>query len=110
MKNNLLLTNLQNKIESLLEFNPPKEKPRNPIVKIVNKDKFYDIYIFLRDLTKEEVLIKHINNFLILDFSLKSKDNTKINYKRSFYLRGVDINKAENVVRANLIYFKIPKT
>lgn len=109
MKNNLLLTNLENKIEGLLTPDFSAEKPKNPIVKIVNKDKFYDIYILLKDLSKEEILIKHINNFLILDLSLKSKSNTKINYKRSFYLRDIDINKTENIVRANLIYFKIPK-
>lgn len=109
MTNNLLLTDRENKINNLLEFNPSKENIK-PIIKVVNRDKFYDIYILLRGLTKEEILIKYINNFLILNLSLKNKYNNKVNFKRSFYLKNVDINKTENIACANLIYFKIPKT
>ncbi len=108
MKNNLLLTDIENKINNLLEFNPLTEDTK-PIIKLINKDKFYDIYIFLRGLTKEEILIKYINNFLILNLSLKNKYNNKVNFKRSLYLKNVDINRTENIVYANLIYFKIPK-
>ena len=103
MTNNLLLTDRENKINNLLEFSPSKENIK-PIIKVVNRDKFYDIYILLRGLTKEEILIKYINNFLILNLSLKNKYNNKVNFKRSFYLKNVDI------ACANLIYFKIPKT
>lgn len=109
MTNNLLLTDRENKINNLLEFNPSKENIK-PIIKVVNRDKFYDIYILLRGLTKEEILIKYINNFLILNLSLKNKYNNKVNFKRSFYLKNVDINNTENIAYANLIYFKIPKT
>ena len=63
MTNNLLLSDRENKINNLLEFNPLKENIK-PIIKVVNRDKFYDIYILLRGLTKEEILIKYINNFL----------------------------------------------
>lgn len=109
MTNNLLLTDRENKINNLLEFNPSKENIK-PIIKVVNRDKFYDIYILLRGLTKEEILIKYINNFLILNLSLKNKYNNKVNFKRSFYLKNVDINNTKNIACANLIYFKIPKT
>lgn len=109
MKNNLLLTDIENKIDNLLEFNPLIEDTK-PIIKLINKDKFYDIYISLRGLTKEEILIKYVNNFLILNLSLKNKHNNKMNFKRAFYLKDVDINRAENIVCANLIYFKIPKS
>ena len=97
MTNNLLLSDRENKINNLLEFNPSKENIK-PIIKVVNRDKFYDIYILLRGLTKEEILIKYINNFLILNLSLKNKYNNKVNFN------------TENIACANLIYFKIPKT
>lgn len=38
--------------ENLLDLNK-LNKNKNPIINIINKDKFYDIYIFLQDLTKE---------------------------------------------------------
>ncbi|WP_411169302.1 hypothetical protein ACH36K_01710 [Clostridium sp. MB05] len=107
MKDTLLLIDLESKIDNLLNFNPLEENVK-PIIKLVNKDKFYDIYIYLRDLTKEEILIKYVNNFLILNLSLKNKNN-KVNLKRVFYLENVDIDKIKNIVCANLIYFKIPK-
>ena len=43
--------------ENLLDLNK-LNKNKNPIINIIDKDKFYDIYIFLQDLTKEEILIK----------------------------------------------------
>jgi HSP20 family molecular chaperone IbpA len=107
MKDNLLLIDLESKIDNLLNFNPLEENVK-PIIKLANKDKFYDIYIYLRGLTKEEILIKYVNNFLILNLSLKNKNN-KVNLKRVFYLKNVDIDKIKNIVCANLIYFKIPK-
>lgn len=109
MKNNLLLTDIENKIDNLLEFSPSTENIK-PIIKVINRDKFYDIYILLRGLTKEEILIKYVNNFLILNLSLKNKYNNKVNFKRLFYLKNVNIDKTENIACANLIYFKIPKS
>ncbi|WP_291651553.1 hypothetical protein [Clostridium sp.] len=109
MKNNLLLTDKENKIDNLLKFSPSIENTK-PIIKVINRDKFYDIYILLRGLSKEEILIKYVNNFLILNLSLKNKYNNKVNLKRLFYLKNVDIDKTENIACANLIYFKIPKT
>ncbi|TGY40044.1 hypothetical protein E5347_16075 [Clostridium sartagoforme] len=94
--------------ENLLDLNK-LNKNKNPIINIVDKDKFYDIYIFLQDLTKEEILIKYVNNFLVLNLSLKSKENLLYKFKRIFYLKNVDIDRVQNSVHANLVYIKIPK-
>lgn len=94
--------------ENLLDLNK-LNKNKNPIINIVDKDKFYDIYIFLQDLTKEEILIKYVNNFLVLNLSLKNKENLLYRFKRIFYLKNVDIDRVQNSVHANLVYIKIPK-
>ena len=94
--------------ENLLDFNKLNENI-NPIINIIDKNKFYDIYIFLQDLTKEEILIKYVNNFLILNLSLKNKENSLYKFKRIFYLKNVDIDKIQNSVHANLVYIKVPK-
>lgn len=94
--------------ENLLDFNKLNENI-NPIINIIDKNKFYDIYIFLQDLTKEEILIKYVNNFLILNLSLKNKENSLYKFKRIFYLKNVDIDKTQNSVHANLVYIKVPK-
>lgn len=94
--------------ENLLDLNK-LNKNKSPIINIVDKDKFYDIYIFLQDLTKEEILIKYVNNFLVLNLSLKSKENLLYKFKRIFYLKNVDIDRVQNSVHANLVYIKIPK-
>ncbi|MBS4803354.1 MAG: Hsp20/alpha crystallin family protein [Clostridium sp.] len=94
--------------ENLLDLNK-LNKNKNPIINIIDKDKFYDIYIFLQDLTKEEILIKYVNNFLVLNLSLKNKENLLYRFKRIFYLKNVDIDRIQNSVHANLVYIKIPK-
>lgn len=94
--------------ENLLDLNK-LNKNKNPIINIIDKDKFYDIYIFLQDLTKEEILIKYVNNFLVLNLSLKNKENLLYRFKRIFYLKNVDIDRVQNSVHANLVYIKIPK-
>lgn len=96
MKNDLI------KIHSLNENT-------KPIIRVIDKDSFYDIYIFLKDLTKDEIILKYINNFLILNLSLKNKYNDLLKFKRVLYLNKVNIDKIQNSVQANLIYLKIPK-
>lgn len=96
MKNDLI------KIDSLNENT-------KPIIRVIDKDSFYDIYIFLKDLTKDEIILKYINNFLILNLSLKNKYNDLLKFKRVLYLNKVNIDKIQNSVQANLIYLKIPK-
>ncbi|WP_294187032.1 hypothetical protein [uncultured Clostridium sp.] len=95
--------------DNIIEINSVKET-KNPIIKVIDNKNFYDIYIFLQDLTKEEITIKHINNFLILNLSLKNKYNNLLSFKRMFYLNKVDINTLENSVQANYIYLKILKS
>ena len=69
--------------DNIIEINSVKES-KNPIIKVIDNKNFYDIYIFLQDLTKEEITIKHINNFLILNLSLKNKYNNLLSFKRMF--------------------------
>lgn len=95
-------------LDNIIEIKSFK-KAKNPIIKVIDKKNFYDIYIFLQDLTKEEIIIKYINNFLILNLSLKNKYNDLLNFKRMLYLNKVDINTMENSVQANYIYLKLPK-
>ncbi len=94
--------------DNLIEIKSIKET-KNPIIKVIDKNNFYDIYIFLQDLTKEEITIKNINNFLILNLSLKNKFNDLLNFKRILYLNKVDIDTIENSVQANYIYLKVLK-
>lgn len=94
--------------DNIIEINSIN-KSKNPIIKVIDKKNFYDIYIFLQDLTKEEIIVKHINNFLILNLSLRNKYNNLLSFKRIFYLNKVDINTIENSVQANYIYLKILK-
>ena len=85
-------------------------KSTNPIINIIDKESFYDIHIILKNLIKEEIIIKYINNFLVLHLSLKNKNNDQLKFKKMFYLKKVDINTLENFVQANYIYLKINKT
>lgn len=95
--------------DNIIEINSVKES-KNPIIKVIDNKNFYDIYIFLQDLTKEEIIVKHINNFLILNLSLRNKYNNLLSFKRIFYLNEVDIDTLENSVQANYIYLKILKS
>ena len=94
---------------NIIEINKTKENI-NPIIKVIDKEKFYDIYIFLQHLTKEEIILKYINNFLILNLSLKNDKNDLLKFKRILYLNKINIDTIQNSVQANFIYFKIFKT
>lgn len=93
---------------NIIEIDKNKENI-NPIVKVINKDSFYDIYIYLQDLTKEEIILKYINNFLILNLSLKNNKNDLLKFKRILYLNRINIDTIQNSVQANFIYLKIFK-
>ena len=84
-------------------------KSTNPIINIIDKESFYDIHIILKNLIKEEIIIKYINNFLILHLSLKNKNNDPLKFKKMIYLNKIDINNMENSVQVNYIYLKILK-
>ena len=95
-------------INNIIELNSLKDDIK-PIIKVIDKNSYYDIYIFLQGLTKEEITLKYINNFLIFNLSLKNKNNNSLNFKRMFYLNKIDIDTIKNSVQANYIYLKILK-
>lgn len=94
---------------NIIEINQ-NEKNLNPIIKVIDKDSFYDIYIYLQNLTKEEIILKYINNFLVLNLSLKNNKNDLFKFKRILYLNKVDIDTIQNSVQANYVYLKILKS
>ena len=49
---------------NIIEIKPITETIK-PIIQVIDKKNFYDIYIFLQGLTKEEIILKYINNFLM---------------------------------------------
>lgn len=93
---------------NLIEIESFKENIK-PIITVIDRDKFYDIYIFLQGLTKEEIILKYINNFLILNLSLKNENDNSLNFRRILYLNKINIDTIQNSVQANFIYFKIDK-
>lgn len=93
---------------NIIELNQNKED-FNPIIKVIDKDSFYDIYIYFKDFTKEEILLKYINNFLILNLSLKNNKNNLLKFKRILYLNKVNIDTIQNSVQANYVYLKVFK-
>ncbi|MGL5378943.1 Hsp20/alpha crystallin family protein [Clostridium sp.] len=95
-------------LTELIQNNSLK-KNNNPIINITQNEHFYNIYIYLRDLKKDEICLKYINNFLIMNFSLKTLNDELLTYKRSFYLKDIDIDKSKNIASANLVYLKVPK-
>ena len=94
---------------NIIEIKPITETIK-PIIQVIDKKNFYDIYIFLQGLTKEEIILKYINNFLILNLSLKNKNNNLFKFKRLLYLNKIDIDTIQNSVQANYIYLKISKS
>lgn len=94
---------------NIIEIKPIAETIK-PIIQVIDKKNFYDIYIFLQGLTKEEIILKYINNFLILNLSLKNKNNNLFKFKRMLYLNKIDIDTIQNSVQANYIYLKISKS
>ena len=94
---------------NIIEIKPITQTIK-PIIQVIDKKNFYDIYIFLQGLNKEEIILKYINNFLILNLSLKNKNNTLFEFKRMLYLNKIDIDTIQNSVQANYIYLKISKS
>ncbi|MBQ6820394.1 MAG: hypothetical protein IJO26_03750 [Clostridium sp.] len=88
---------------------PLSFEKKNPTIKVFNNKTFYDIHIFLDGLTKDNITLKYINNFLILNLTLKNKYNDVLNFKRMLYINNIDINTIQNYVQANCIFLKINK-
>ena len=105
MKNNLI--NKEKDI-NLLE-NRLHKKKITPVIKLEKTDKNYIIYIFLLGLIKKEITIKYISNFLIINMNLKnSQTNVQNEFKRSFYLKNLNINNIKISTSTNVISLKIP--
>lgn len=97
-------------IFDLMNSNSLKENSNNnPIINITENKNYYSIFISLNEFKKEEILLKYINNFLILNLNLRNKNNKSLKYKRLFYLKDIDICNITNKISANLIYLKVPK-
>ncbi|WP_300379758.1 Hsp20/alpha crystallin family protein [Clostridium sp.] len=95
-------------IDNLLKNRLSKEKI-TPIVKLVKREKSYNVYIFLRGLVKKEIKIKYISNFLIINMNLKNKYTSfQEEFKRSFYLNNLDIDNIKIATSTNIISLKIP--
>lgn len=105
MKNNL--TNKKKDID-LLE-NKLSEEKVTPVIKLEKIEKNYIAYIFLLGLIKKEIRVKYINNFLIINMNLiSSKTNIQKEFKRSFYLKNLNIDNMKVSTSTNVISLKIP--
>ena len=104
MKNNLIN---KDKDINLLENRLSEEI--TPVIKLEKTDKNYIIYIFLLGLIKKEITIKYISNFLIINMNLKSSQtNIQKEFKRSFYLKNLNIDNIKVSTSTNVISLKIP--
>jgi cell division FtsZ-interacting protein ZapD len=110
MENYILLRDTEEKINALLESRPLTEKI-NPIVNLVQTSNYYYIYIFLNGLIKKHISFRYVNNFLILNLSLVCTYNNKISeYKRTLYVKNLDIKNIQNTINSNMLKYKIPIT
>jgi len=108
MRNYILLRNAENEINSLLDPLSTK-KNKTPIVNLVQTSNYYYIYIFLNGLMKKHISLRYVNNFLILNLSLVCTNNNILSeYKRTIYLKNLDILNVQDTVKSNLIKYKIP--
>ena len=105
MENNLIN---KKKDINLLENRLTEEKI-TPIIKLEKIETNYIIYIFLLGLIKKEITIKYISNFLIINMNLKSSQtNIQKEFKRSFYLKNLNIDNIKVSTSTNVISLKIP--
>lgn len=81
----------------------------NVLVNILDNPSKYTISIYLRGLSKDCITLSYINNFLVIDFKFKGSEFSSLNYKRTFYLKDIDITKVQNLCSQNLIYITLPK-
>lgn len=81
----------------------------NVLVNILDNQSKYTICIYLRGLCKDSITLSYINNFLVIDFKFKNNKFSSLNYKRTFYLKDIDITKTQNLCSEGLIYITLPK-
>ncbi|MGL5086023.1 MAG: Hsp20/alpha crystallin family protein, partial [Clostridium sp.] len=76
---------------------------------VLDNQSTYTLSIYLKDLYKDNIVLSYINNFLIIDFTLKETNNSSFNYKRTLYLKDIDITKIKNLCVDSVIYITLPK-
>lgn len=81
----------------------------NILVNILDNPSKYTISIYLNGLCKDSITLSYINNFLVIDFKFKDSEFSSLNYKRTFYLKNIDLNKTHNFCSQGLIYITLPK-
>lgn len=81
----------------------------NVLVNILDNPSKYTISIYLRGLYKDSVVLSYINNFLVIDFTFKNSKCSSLKYKRTFYLKDIDITQTQNICSPHLIYITLPK-
>ncbi|MEG1483642.1 Hsp20/alpha crystallin family protein [Clostridium sp.] len=81
----------------------------NVSVNILDNPSKYTISIYLGDLCKDSIILSYINNFLVIDFKFKGSQFSSLNYKRTFYLKDIDITKIQNIYAQGLIHITLPK-
>lgn len=81
----------------------------NISIDVLDNKSSYTISIYLKDLYKDNIVLSYINNFLILDFTLKNHNSSSFSYKRTLYLKDIDFNKIKNLYSDSIIYITFPK-
>lgn len=112
----MVIKNSKNKF-SLLKKLPSTNKPNkeelgvkdNILINILDNPSKYTISIYLNGLYKDSIILSYINNFLIIDFTFKGNNFSSLKYKRTFYLKNIDINKVQNICSLGLISITLPK-
>lgn len=100
-----LMKNLYSNINTNHSLNSTLDIKDNILINILDNPSRYTISIYLRSLHKDNIVLSYINNFLIIDFTFKG--NKK--YKRTFYLKDIDLTKIQNICSSGLIYITLPK-
>ena len=100
-----LMKNLSSNIDTNHSLNSTLDIKDNILINILDDPSKYTISIYLRGLHKDNIVLSYINNFLIIDFNFKG--NKK--YKRTFYLKDIDLTKIQNICSSGLIYITLPK-
>lgn len=94
--------------DKLIEIKLSEEKI-TPSIKLIKINENYNMYIFLKGLIKKQIKIRYIDNFCVVNMNLKNLNtNTKKEFKRSFYLKNLDIDNIKIVTSNNVIFIKIP--
>ena len=87
------------------------EQRITPFIKLIKTSENYNMYIFLKGLVKKQIKIRYIDSFCIVNMYLKDLNtNNNKDFKRSIYLKNLDINNMKIVTSNNVIFLKIPIT